>query len=170
MIPLSETAYKCRSKKIKETLALLGKTSSTKKYEFLDKFSSIKWNDLNDCVAKRHGTFECKGCLGDEKFRVPLSYLPINKHDRAAKAIAEEKGLFRPVKRKIIEAAEEDINLLNQKYKEQYSVSFENAMKIAEKTSVRQKKAEIAKEVKENIDDQWREKAVVRLIRSVNLS
>ena len=35
-------------------------------------------------------------------------------------------------------------------------------MKIAEKSSVRQKRSEIVKEVKENLEEQWNETAVVR--------
>ena len=88
--------------------------------------------------------------------------MKINKKDLSTLNRAEEKGLFKPVKRKIIEETQKDINILNSKYKENYSITFDSTLKIAEKSSVRQKRSEIVKEVKENLEEQWNETAVVR--------
>ena len=88
--------------------------------------------------------------------------MKINKKDTLAQKKAKEKGLFRPAKRKIIEETEKDISILNQKYKENYAVTFDSALKIAERPTVRKNRSEIAQEVKENLEEQWNETTVVR--------
>ena len=93
---------------------------------------------------------------------MPLSYLPIRKADKVAKRKAEEKGLFVPFKKALVEAANNEVIVLNQKFKEDYSVTFENAYKLAGKAEERRKRSEVIKEVKEDIELQWEETAVVR--------
>ena len=161
-IKLSENIYKTRAKKVKEDIVWLAKKDKEKKKLFLESFCQESWKGLSNFKQQRHASFECKGCLGDETYRDLLSNLKINKKDLSTLNRAEEKGLFKPVKRKIIEETQKDINILNSKCKENYSITFDSTLKIAEKSSVRQKRSEIVKEVKENLEEQWNETAVIR--------
>ena len=162
-LELSESAYKNRSKNLIATIVSLGKADKVKKAAFLEIFSEEKWNSLTEGTRKKHAKKDhCHGCLGDDRFRETLSYLPIREKDRLGKQKAEAAGLFRPVKHSIVEQAKKDISLLNTRYKKDFSVSFESALQMAEKTAVRNKRSQIAQEIKENIEDQWCETAVVR--------
>ena len=133
-IKLSQHVYKSRGKKVKDDIVWLAKKDSEKKRLFLESFCQEKWNNLSDYKQQRHASFECKGCLGDETYRDLLANLKINKRDVTTLHRAEEKGLFKPVKRKIIEETEKDIGILNTKYKENYSITFDSALKIAERS------------------------------------
>ena len=161
-LPLTENSFKCRSKKVVESVISLGKTSQEKLENFLKTFSVENWQGLTVTISLRHGTYECKGCLVNEKYRLPLSFLPIKKGDKAAKRKAEEKGLFVTVKRKILEAVNSKVTELNHEFKENYALSFEAAQKLVGKTEERKKRSEIVREVKENLKEQWAETAVVR--------
>ena len=162
-LKLSEASYKNRASKLKNNITSLGKKDGSKKTEFLFTFSQEKWISLSEVVRKRHGNAEvCKGCLNDDRYRIPLSYIPINGSAKEFKKIAEENGLYRPVRHNIIEETKRDISELNSKYKEQFSVTFESALKMAEKSAVQKKWSQCAQEVKENIEEQWKETAVIR--------
>ena len=161
-IDVSEAVYKARGKKVKEDIIWLSKKDSNAKQEFVKTFSQQVWTSLSSTRQQKHGSFECKGCLREEKYRALLCQLRINKNDKIGFKNSEEKGLFRPVRRQIIEETEKDIKAPNDIYKENYSLSFESALQMSEKCSARQKRSEIAQEIKENIEDQWKETAVVR--------
>ena len=162
LITQTENSFKCRSKKISETFASLGKTSTENLDKFLSIFSLSNYQKLPKNVSSRHGTLECKGCLSNAQFRVPLAYLPIKKSDKVARRKAEEKGLFVPVRRQITEAVNNEVDILNQQFRENYSVSFESALRLSGKSEERVKRSEIIREIKEDIEVQWAETAVVR--------
>ena len=113
----SDTIYKNRSKKIRETFSKLNKNNAEKKIRVVDIFSLSKWKDLTEIEKSKHGYFECKGCLGTEKYRTVLSILPINPNDNVGRRKAEESGLFKPTSQQLSEARKIDVSLLNDKYK-----------------------------------------------------
>ena len=162
-INLSENAYKLRAKFLTAKIRSLGKKFPSKKQQFCSTFSGESWSNLIPGVKAKHGSFECQGCLGNEKYREPLSFLRIDKSDITGQRIAEEKGLFVPVRLKLIEETEKDIKILNAKYKENFSMTFNSALKATNKAAAKQARSEIAKELKEDIEEQWKETAVVRL-------
>ena len=162
-LKFSDTVYKNRLKKVKETFSKLGKNSADRKLEVVGAFSSLKWNELSPYEKKKHGDFKCKGCLGSEKYRVVLSMLPINLNDSLGKKRAEESGLFKPIRQQVLEATKKDLNRLNYEYKNDFSMTFESAYNIVKNKETEKKRTEIAKELKENVENQWEETAVSRL-------
>ena len=91
-----------------------------------------------------------------------LSILPINPNDNIGKRKAEENGLFKPTSQQLSEATKIDVSLLNNKYKKEYSVTFEKAYNTVKKKAEDKKRNSIAQEIKENIENQWEETAVSR--------
>ena len=70
--------------------------------------------------------------------------------------------MFVPVRRQITEAVNNEVDILNQQFRENYSVSFESALRLSGKSEERVKRSEIIREMKEDIEVQWAETAVVR--------
>lgn len=160
-LTISESSYKNRAGKVRENISKLNKADCAKKSLFIETFCQEKWASLLEGAKKKHGNLSlCKGCLNNDKYRLPLSYVPINSAEWHK--IATENGLFRPARHNIIDETKRDINVLNGKYKEQFSVTFENALKMADKSTVQKRWSTVAQEVKENIQEQWKETAVVR--------
>ena len=47
---------------------------------------------------------------------------------------AEDRGLFKPRKHQLMDSTREDIDVLNSKYKTEFSTTFESAFKLVAKT------------------------------------
>ena len=71
-IKLTEGVYRARAKKIKDDIAWLAKKGSDLKRDFVVTFSKENWENLSFPKQQRHGSFECKGCLGDENIEFPF--------------------------------------------------------------------------------------------------
>ena len=169
----SRNAYKLRARKLKDTISKLGKSNVDKKFEVLNEFGIDKWSGFSQSTKEKHGEFDCKGCVGTERYRVLLASIPINAYDNKAKKKAEDKGLFKPKKQQLMDSTREDIDVLNSKYKTEFSTTFDSAYKLVAKTEQPKKGAQsgnksnrkhLAKEIKKNIEDQWSETAVLRYL------
>lgn len=140
----------------------MGKTNLIQRNNIINTFNRCKWNELTDKIKRNHGVDACKAWISAEKFRIPLSYFPIHKSDVTAKKKAEDAGLFRPVNQQIVQATKKGISEMNRKYKAEYSTTFESTCKLVNISTERQRRVDLAQEMKENIEEQWKGTAVVR--------
>ena len=131
-LKFSKTVYKNRSKKVKETYSKLGKNSSDRRLKLLGHFQLTNGMNFQSTKKIDMAILNVKH-LGAEKYRIFLSYLPLNSNDNASKNKAEESGLFNPIRQRVIEATKDDVVELNRKYKKDFSMTFESSYNIVKK-------------------------------------
>ena len=122
----TSVTYKRNFIKIKDLIFNLGKKCVDNKSSFLSIFSFESWNDLKASEKSKHNLFRCNGCIRQEKFRIPLSYLPIK--NVFLKRKADEAGLFIPKKQKIVKAASETLKEVNTNFIKENNISFQKAL------------------------------------------
>ena len=164
-IKVNFSTFRKRYNQIKENIESLGKTNVDGKFDVLFTFSSFHWSNLPDKEKLHHGTVtDCMGCLHNEKYRVQLANFPIRKKNFVFLKKAEQVGLFKTKNQRIMEEAKKDLGALNVKYKGQFAVSFQTALKKLNSSQEKARKAEIIRRAKTSIEDQWKDTTVLRYL------
>ena len=97
--------------KLKQLFANLFKDGLEKKMKVMMTFGSHNWVKLDQKERESHRLFDCNQCL--KKYRIPLSYFPINKANRAFKKRAVEAGLF-----EVVDGSESEEEVVNKNIQE----------------------------------------------------
>ena len=151
---VTSSQFKDNFRRIINPIQSLRKKYPSKKRELLEIFSSEKWTNIKKLKTK-HSLENCTGCSSDTVLPSTLAMIPIknNKH----KQKANENGLVEAAVLK--EKTKEIINNLNRDYRKNYRTTFTKQFK---KTLGLPDVKNIAKSVKENIEDIWEETCVER--------
>ena len=146
--------FKNNFRRIINPIQSLGKKYPLKKGKLLEIFSSEKWTNIKESKTK-HSLENCTGCYNDTVLRSALAMIPIknNKYKQKAK----KNGLVEAAVLK--EKTKEIINNLNWDYRKNYCTTFTKQFK---ETLDLPDVINIAKSVKENIEDIWEETCVER--------
>ncbi|XP_057311411.1 uncharacterized protein LOC130649186 [Hydractinia symbiolongicarpus] len=154
--------YKKNAIKLKEAIFNIGKTSTENKILFLKTFSFEAWEKLCIKEKRKHSFINCKGCFCYEKYRIPLALFPIK--SRPLRRKATDAGLFKPKKKILLEITDDTVASLDQNFKKDHSITFKKAFTLSKKVKEKARKAEICKNIKLDIENQWKETSVARLI------
>ena len=148
--------------KIVPIIKNLAKTKSdkTKKEDVLKTFSKENWKKSE---KEKHSLFQCKGCLSDHELQSGLSKFPVK--SKLLKKKAKELGLID--KEVLSDITNNIIETLDTDFKKDFGVSFTHQIKQKFKKNavdkVKEKQA-VGKEIKLNVEKQWKETSVERCV------
>ena len=116
---------------------------------------------LSGELKSRHSLENCDGCLKKGIYKTVLAQFPIKKLCFRKKA--EKAGLFK--EKNLHDITQKTLNKLNKQFKRDHGTSFTTEVKKVFKEEKKQiNKGDIIRAAKENIEQQWKETAVERLV------
>ena len=158
---INYTTFRNKYPSIIDQIRSIGKQNPDVKEHILNTISKSEWSLLSGQLKSRQTLENCDGCLKKGIYRSVLAQFPIKSLWLRKKA--EKAGLFK--EKNLRDITQKTLNKLNKQLKRDHGTSFTTEVKKVFKKERKQiNKGDIIRATKENIEQQWKETAVERLV------
>ena len=158
---INYTTFRNKYPFIVDQIGSIGKRSPDVKEHVLKIFSKSEWNLLSEELKSRHNLENCDGCLKKKIYKLVLAQFPIKRlclRKKQRRQVCLKKKIFMTLHKKFI-------NNLNKQFKRDRGTSFTTEVKKVFQEKRKQiNKGDIICAAKENVEQQWKETTIERLV------